>query len=245
MNKEILYEILNSDSEKLPSAVIEDILNEELDKSPDEMDTDLIEHCLDALEAAGEKQLNKKKHRIKFTRVFAAAIIFILVIGISIPVCAKYLNVDVPKGLVTIYKNCFRVDISNNVYVDDIIGQLEQDGISEIALPKFVLSTETKVYNYVYYNQSDIQSVDYDFEYGNTSGHILLKKHNKKYVNAFTQENVPSERDDIECFNINNINVLVISNGKNSQIRYISNNTEYFISLDCSFEAACKIAETI
>ena len=61
MNKEILYEILNSKSETLSSAEIESILNEELDKSPQEMDTDLVDLCLEALNLVDEKKLNNRK----------------------------------------------------------------------------------------------------------------------------------------------------------------------------------------
>lgn len=245
MNKEILYEILNSDSEKLPSSVIEDILNEELDKSPDEMDTDLVERCLDALEAAGEKQLNRKKHRIKFTRVFAAAIIFILVIGISIPVCAKYLNVDVPQGLVTIYKNCFHVDISNNVYVDNIIGQLEQDGIDDAALPKIVLSEETKIYDYTAEDLSDSKIFNFHFNNNNINGYVIIRNQNERYNSSVKQKNIPIDYNNVELFNINDTEILVYSNDNNSQIRYIVNNNLYDISLDCDFETACEIAETL
>ncbi|MGN1420984.1 MAG: hypothetical protein ACI4XC_05675 [Eubacterium sp.] len=245
MNKEILYEILNSESESLSSAEIEAILNEELDKSEEEMDTDLIDLCLDALDTVDEEKLNKRKYRIRISKALIAAVILVMLIGISIPVCARFFSIDVPDGIVSFYNDCFNVDIANDGYVNDILGQLEHDGLDDIVLPKMIFSSETKNSNYSKEESDNSTMINFDFESNGLTGHIIIRSYKPNYDFLVEENKTNLEFESIKYFSIGDISCIVFNRGKNSYINYVINNTEYNISLDCNFETACQIAKTL
>lgn len=244
MNKEILYEILNSESESLTSAEIENIMNEELDKSPDEMDTDLIELCLDALTNADEEKLNSKKHRIRLSRMLLVAIIFILILGLTIPACAKIFNMDVPEGVVKVYKDCFYIDISNDKYVSDINGQLENDGIINSVLPEFIYLKEAKIYDYKFDKGNSFDAMDFSFSYNELSGTInIVKYHNN--TNVFNSNTISNDFENIKYFEGNHCNGVILCNEFGTTIQYSDENISYSISTDCDYETALEIAEAL
>lgn len=241
MNKEILYEILKSESESLSTAEIEGILNEELDKSPDEMDTDLVDLCLEALTTVDEEKLNKRKRKIRIERLLIAAIIFALLIGLSVPVCAKFFSIDVPDGVVSFYNDCFNIDISQDGRVDDILARLERDGISDAVLPKAVFSAETEI---SYYELKFDSEVDFSFSCSDINGYVTIEKHDA-YDFVENQYKATDAFDNVKQLDVNGLSVLVFCNNDVSYISYAVNNVEYNIAVYCDYETACQIAETI
>lgn len=243
MDKEILYEILNSKSEKYSAEVIEEILNVELDKAPDEMDTDLVDLCLEALETVDEGQLNKKRHRIKFARVLTAAVVFILVIGVSIPAFAKLFNINVPEGVVNIYKNCFNIDLSNDEYTGDIFSQLEQDGFENVYLPNIVYSPSSSIYDYNCY--SDNLRVFCKFSYSNNDvyGNVSINKYAENKNLSFSETDEVLEAENVEYFKNSNINGTISSDGKAIHIYYVENNIEYDFIIKGNMETASEIVD--
>lgn len=244
MNKEILYEILNSKSETLSSAEIESILNEELDKSPQEMDTDLVDLCLEALNSVDEKKLNNRKKKYRLSKILIAAALFALIIGISIPVCAKYLDVNVPQGIVTLYKECFNIDIMPDEYIDDIYGQLEYDGIENIVLPIMIFETDTKISNYSVSNDNNTIIVNFDFSNNSVSGSVTIEKYDK-YDFISGKVDVSSDFNNVEYFNKNGTEILIFSKDDLSYINYSADKIDYSIVLHSDFETAYQIAESI
>ncbi|MCH5316066.1 MAG: hypothetical protein J1E81_09135 [Eubacterium sp.] len=244
MDKEILYEILNSKSEILSSVEIESILNDELDKSPEEMDTDLIDLCLDALNTVDEEKLNKQKKTYRLGKILIAAAIFALVIGITIPVCAKLLNINVPDGIVAFYKDCFHVDLSPNEYVDDIAGQLEQDGIENAILPKIVFYKESVISHYLRTDDTNAIILNFDFTNDNIDGSVTIQKYNE-YNFYSGKRNISLDFEDIEYIKQNDVEILVFSKDDLSYIYYTVDKAEYSIVLDSNFETAYQIAKSI
>lgn len=244
MNKEILYEILKSKSEKLSAAEIESIMNEELDKSTSTMDTDLIDLCLEALENAEKEQLNKRRVRLKVSKILIAAVIFVLIIGISIPTCAKHFNVTIPEGIVTFYSDCFNVDLSQKEYVDDIFSQLENNGLDNVVLPKIVYSTKTKISNYTCNNDNDVLYIKFSFSTDEFDGRVTIDKLYSAN-NDSSNIKVNDSFDQMNYYELNDISVVVFCKDDYSLINYIANDFEYNISLNCDYETACQIAKTL
>lgn len=245
MNKEILYEILKSKSEKLSAAEIESIMNEELDKSTSTMDTDLIDLCLEALENAEKEQLNKRRVRLKVSKILIAAVIFVLIIGIAIPTCAKHFNVTIPEGIVTFYSDCFNVDLSQTEYVDDLLGQLEQDGIESVLLPKITILPETKIYNYSNATLEKSNLISFDFCSSKIEGHVDLQKYFENYDNANISDKATSEFENFDYIETNGISVLVLGNNDDSCLFYVKDYIEYSIVLNCDYQTAYEIAKTV
>lgn len=244
MNKEILYEILSSKSETLSSAEIESILNEELDKSPQEMDTDLVDLCIDALNTVDEKKLNNRKKKYRLSKILIAAALFALIIGISIPVCAKYLNVNVPEGIVTLYKECFNIDISNESGIKDIAAQLQNDGLDNVILPKTVFEIDTIITDY--YHDDSSSNVNFEFSFKNNSinGYVAIKEFDDySFFNG--KSKVSSDFEDVEYLNQNGVSIIVFSKDDMSYINYSVDKIEYNIVLFSNYEVAYEIAKTI
>jgi hypothetical protein len=244
MNKEILYEILNSKSETLSSTEIENIMNEELDKSPQDMDTDLIDLCLEALNTVDKKKINKRKLKYRFGRTFIAAVIFVLIIVITIPACAKYFSVNVPDGIITLYRECFHLDISPDVYINDIIKQFEQDGIDNIVLPEIVFDKDTVISNYSCVVDSNVSTSNFDFKNEDIIGRITIEKYNNFDFFSGKGE-ISTDFENIEYIDRNGIEVLVFSKDNLSYINYSSDKVDYNIVLHSDFDTAYKIAESI
>lgn len=244
MNKEILYEILSSKSETLSSAEIESILNEELDKSPQEMDTDLVDLCLEALNTVDEKKLNNRKKKYRLSKILIAAALFAIIIGISIPVCAKYLNVNVPEGIVTFYNDCFNIDLSTEKKVDNISKQLIEDGLNDATLPDILFSKDIIIYDYSYEIDSSNACYDFYFENDSVKGYVTIKKFDDySFFNG--QSKVSSDFEDVEYLNQNGVSIIVFSKDDMSYINYLVDNIEYNIVLFSNYEVAYEIAKTI
>ncbi len=260
MDKDILYEILQSESESLTAAEIESIMNEELDKSPDEMDTDLIELCLDALTKANEEELKSKKHRVRLSRVLIAAVIFIMVLVFAIPVCAKVFYFDVPEGVVRIYNDYFYIDLSGDEdkgntedkknkedkeNISDINQRIQADGIENPILPSFIYSDEVKIYDYKF-NKNDIfDDLFFSFTYNELSGGISILRSNE-IDNLFDNNTVSQNFDYIKYFEKDNCRGIILVNKYGSSIQYIDGNISYNIILDCDdYETALEIAESL
>ncbi len=245
MNKDILYEILNSEYENLSSAEIEGILNEELDKSPEEMDTDLVELCLDALNSAGEKKLNKSRLRVRLSRILIAAVIFVLLIGIAIPVCAKYFSVSFSDGVVKFYDDCFSVDLSNNDYVQDLDGNLEQDGIVDEKLPDMLFQPETKISSYESEECDGITKIDFEFQNTEIQGCVSIFSYEDKkdFISGFGK--VSQKYKYVNEIDKGEYSILVFSDDKKSYLYYVYDGDEYTLFFNCDYETACKIAESL
>lgn len=245
MNNETLYEILSSKSETLSSVEIESILNDELDKSPDEMDTDLVDLCMEALYTVDKKKLNNHKRKINISKILIAAVIFVTAILISIPVCAKFLNINVPDGIVTLYKDCFYIDISSNGTIKDIVGRLEEDGINDAILPNILFVSETKNSDYSKEENISYKMINFNFTNNEIDGHITIQKYNSGYDFFVDEDNASSEFEQIDYFDINGVKVLVFGNSDISYIKYAIDNTEYNFFIECDHDTACQIAKTI
>lgn len=245
MNNETLYEILISKSETLSSVEIEGILNEELDKSPEEMDTDLVDLCLEALNTVDEKKLNNRKRKINISKILIAAVIFVTVILISIPVCAKFLSINVPDGVVTIYKDCFHIDISQDEYINDIAGRLEEDGINDAVLPNILFELETRNSDYSKEEMGNYTMINFSFTNDEIEGHVTIQKYNSGFDFFVDEDNASSGFERIDYFDINGVKVLVFGNNDISYIKYAIDNTEYNLFIECNHDTACQIAKTI
>lgn len=244
MNKEILYEILNSKSETLSSTEIENIMNEELDKSAQDMDTDLIDLCLEALNTVDEEKLNKRKKKYRFGRVFIAAAIFVLIIGITIPLCAKYLSINVPEGIVSLYKECFNIDITYDKCVDDIYGQLEKDGIDDVVLPELLFESTTEISNYSLSVGDNATLYAFDFKKDNIFGRVSIEKYNQ-YDFFSGKIKISSEFDNVSYIEKDQIQILVFSKNDLSYIKYTDDKTDYSIVLETDYSTAYQIAKVI
>lgn len=246
MNKDTILEMLNSDSECLSLQEVYNILNEELEKSPEEMDTDLIELCMDAIESANSEKVKNKRVKMRVSKVLFAAAFFVVLIAISIPVCAKYFNINVPDGIVEFYDGCFNVDISNKEYVDDILVELEKNGIENAVLPNQLFLEDTKIYNLCSALNNGVDNLSFKFSSSIINGGITIQKYNNDFDFQDIQNKRATDFENVSTINKNNLRILIYLNKDYSYIEYYVDNNQYTISLvSCDYETAYKIANSI
>lgn len=244
MNKDILYEILSSKSEKLSVRDIEGLLNEELEKDQNEMDTDLVDLCINALDEISQKQKSVKKKRIRFSKLLVAAIILVLLVIISIPAGAKYLNMDVPQGVISFYDEYFSINLNKTMSYDELKDDLINYDVDNLVLPNDI-STDDTVFNKPKQTNIDlINSIEIDFENKNTSGYITLYVYQNP-KSAYESKKIPTDFDYIKYINSNGVEILVFDNGSNSYLYYQNDKIIYNIIINCNFDQACKVAEEV
>lgn len=237
MNKEVLYEILNSESEKLSSAEIENILNEELDKSPEEMDTDLVDLCLDALNRADEAQVNKKRHRISLAKILVAAVLCMLIVSISIPVGARYFDIEAPRGVIRFYEDCIGIKMPHR----------DDKGTDALALPEMFYSDEIEIFDYTEENIDNLQKTQFRFTYDDINGAVVIYKEDEVTADIAQKAESTTNCECIQVTQVNGIDVLVISkyDGNDSIISYYCGNIYCSIAIKCDFDTAKEIAKTL
>lgn len=244
MNKDTILEILNSESETLLVGDVRNILDEELNKPEDEMDLDLIELCMDAIESAQAKKSNGKRVKMNISKVLIAAVIFVLLVALTIPVCAKYFNINVPNGIVEFYGDHFDVDISGNKHVDDILAELEKNGVKDAVLPEIVLYPETKIYDFKPIS-NDNTTLSFKFKNNKSNGAIAIQEYQFNNI-IYEKSKLESNTSMIDTISIDETYILLYINNKYVCIDYYNNNLKYSIYLEnCSYETAYQIAQTI
>lgn len=242
MNKDILYEILSSKSEKLSVRDIEGLLNEELEKDQNEMDTDLVDLCINALDEISQKQKSVKKKRIRFSKLIAAAIILVLLVIVSIPAGAKYLNMDVPQGVISFYDEYFSINLNKTMSYDELKDDLVNYNVDNLVLPSDI-STDDTVFNKPEQTNIDlINSIEIDFENNDLSGYTTLCKYQSS-ENSVPSRKFPTDYTEMMCYE-GQIDIFVFYNTESSLIYYCIDKTEYNIFLNCTFDRACEIAKT-
>lgn len=261
MKKLTLLEILKTKPFSFTLREIEEIMDAELREAPENMDTELVDLCVDILYSAyseenDESKPNKPKiQKIKARKALLIAAILILVLSLSISASAKFFNIDASEKAVQFFNNHFNVNLGNantdaEDYTDnglELINNLNEKGFENIVLPDALINEDcsTKI------NSNSLENVEQAFiEFKNNStnikGTISITKHTNNN-DSFTigQGSVPDVYNQVKQITVNGIDVLVFSDETISYIYYIDKNIEYHIHINCNFDAAVKIAETI
>lgn len=265
MDSKDLIQFLKSEPMKFTYEEIEQMMDEELEKDPAEMDTDFIDLCADtlnkALEANKNKELNKKsenkKHiKIKIMKIVAIAAIIIIIMGIAVPVAAKYVNNDTSDKIVQFYEDHFSINLrngetgadkhSNNT--EDLISQLKNSGFENVIIPN-VLLTGGYTYDVSITEDTDFITALVDFQNLNDSNviSVAITKY-KNISNEFFDNDVQLavDYDSAKQLSLNGMNIFVFGSKDKSVIIYVDGNTDYNIDLhNCSFDSAIEIAESI
>lgn len=248
MKKETFMAILEEDSMILTEKQLWEMIDEELAKDPSEMDTDLVDLCLDALDGKFDdeeiRQLNSRK-RLRPGKILLVAAVIVLILGISLPVCAKHLNLNTGEGVVNYTGDHFKVNMTSSQNSVDVLSKLENENINAI-IPNELLKSEYIYDNYRVHNDSN-EFKTYAVDFGNKdfAGTITINKYNDDYDFLNGQNFANEDFEDFEQITKNNIEILVFGDNETSYIYYIVDNMEYSILLNCDYSVAYNIAKTL
>lgn len=259
MNRITLLKILKTKPFSFTVREIEEIMNEELSKDPKDMDVELIDICVDVLDKAyskedAESSPDKLKIKsVKARRVLLIAAILIFVLSLSISASAKFLNIDASEKVVQFINNHFNVNLGNanaDNYSDnglELISNLKEKGFENIILPATLISEDYSMEISIRTLESIEQAIiEFKNNSTNVKGNISITKHtDNNDIFTIGQGSVPDSYNQVKQIKVNGIDVLVFSDETTSYIYYIDKNIEYDISINCDFESALKIAETI
>ena len=169
-----------------------------------------------------------------------------MLIGIAIPVCAKYFSVSFSDGVVKFYDDCFSVDLSNSDdSIKDIVGTLEQDGLANVKLPDMLFQPETKISSYESEECDGITNINFEFQCGEIQGSAVIVKYAEAGDAKGNQRKVTSKFKYVNEIDKGEFSILVFSDGEESYLYYAYDGSEYSISLYCDYETAYKIAESL
>ncbi|MDE6019582.1 MAG: DUF4367 domain-containing protein [Ruminococcus sp.] len=261
MNRITLLKILKTKPFSFTVREIEEIMDEELSKDPKDMDTELIDICVDVLDKAYSKESdasnpNKSKIKsVKARRVLLIAAILIFVLSLSISASAKYFNIDASEKVVQFINNHLHINLGNantdaDNYSDnglELISNLKEKGFENVILPSVLISKDysTKITTYSLENIEQA-TIDFKSNQTNFSGAIIITNHINNNDNfAIGQRDMLDSYNQVKQISVNGMDVLIFNDGTNSVIFYIDKNIEYFITINCDFESAIEIAETL
>lgn len=260
MDKITLLEILKTEPFSFTLREIEEIMDEELSKTPDEMDTELIDICADILdkeyskENAESKSNNQKVKKFKAGKVLLIAAILIVILGLSLSASAKFLNVDASEKVVKFVNNHFHVDLgkenkdADNCYDNslDLINALENEGFENVVLPAALISEDYSItINTTSLENIEQASVKFKSNSVDISGTILITMNTNNNNFAIGQISMSNLYNQVKQISVNGMDVLIFNDNIKSVIYYIDKNIEYHIDIDCDFDSAVEIAETI
>lgn len=250
MKKETFLAILKEESMIFTEKELMEMIDEELAKDPDEMDTDLIDLCLNALDGKYDddeiRQLNSSsRKRIKLSKVLLIAAIIAAILGCTIPVCAKYLDLNVAAGTVNVTNDHFEVDMRSSDSGVDVLSQLEKEKLNPV-IPNELLKSEYVYDNYRVYDKENYRKTyTLDFKSKDVKGSITIHHYSEDYSFLVGKNFANEEYEIFKQITKEDKDILVFGDDETSSIYYIIGNTEYIITINSDFSVAYNIAETL
>lgn len=248
MKKETFMAILEEDSMIFTEKELWEMIDEELAKDPSEMDTDLVDLCLDALDGKFDdeeiERINTRK-RLRPGKILLVAAVIVLILGISLPVCAKHLNLNTGKGVVHYTGDHFNVNMVSSQNSVDVLSQLKNEDINAV-IPNELLKSEYVYDNYQINETNEDCKVYYvEFENKNVKGSLTIKNYTDDYNFLIGKNLADKDFENFEQITKNNTEILVFGDKETSYIYYTVDNTEYNILLECDYSTAYNIAKTL
>lgn len=247
MKKETFMAILEEDSMIFTEKELWEMIDEELAKDPSEMDTDLIDLCLDALDGKFDdeeiERINTRK-RLRPGKILLVAAVIVLILGISLPVCAKHLNLNTGEGVVHYTGDHFNVNMVSSQNSVDVLSQLENEDVNAV-IPNELLKSEYSFDNYRIYDRQSYKTYAVDFENKDITGTITLNRYEENCEFLTGKNFADEEYEFFEQISKDDKEILVFGDDETSNIYYVINNIEYIIVIDDDYSTAYNIAETL
>lgn len=247
MKKETFMAILEEDSMIFTEKELWEMIDEELAKDPSEMDTDLVDLCLDALDGKFDdeeiERINTRK-RLRPGKILLVAAVIVLILGISLPVCAKHLNLNTGEGVIHYIDNHFEVNLGTSNKSVDVLSQLKNEDINAV-IPNELLKSEYSFDNYRIYDRQSYKTYAVDFENKDIKGSITINNYIDNSEFLAGKSRADDEFENFEQISKNGHDILVFGDKETSYIYYVIDNTEYNILLECNYSTAYDIAETL
>lgn len=253
-----LKEILEEKEMKFTIADINALMDSELEKSPEEMNTDLIDLCADALNKAAEIHEKESKNvtakrKVKVGKILLIAAVVALLCAVAIPVGARFMPSEAADAVIDFCYDHFKIDLRGETKPaeasedNNLVNNLILESLHTLKLPEVLLSDEYE--KSARMQEDDLMTtiyVDLNAVDSQTSGSIMISQYKDSKIEIGNGVgNISSMYKYFTQLLVESIDVLVFGEDNEVYIKYIEQNTEYEIFLNCDFDTAVKIAESI
>lgn len=253
-----LKEILEEKEMKFTQGDIISLMDAELEKAPAEMNTNLVDLCVAVLEsnAVPNDATNKPKpakRKIKAGKILLVAAIIALLGLIAIPVGANLIPGESSDRIVEFYSDHFKIKLREEVPSvansdsDNIVNQLILESLDTLVLPQELLGE--KYDKSVRSQEDDLMTtiyVDFSNESTGVSGKIGITQYKNKSIQLGNGiGSMPADHKYFKQIKVEEKDVLIFGYDEKIYIKYLDENTDYEIFINCDFETAVKIAESI
>ena len=202
---------------------------------------------------ASQPQPATKKRVVPFKRLLVAAAILVVVLVFALPAGAQLFDNKFSDGVIEFYDDFFHIDLNkdepsaDDSPINDTVSNMIINSLDNFMLPEVLRGAEYEKYGRM--KQDEYMTtfyIDVNNEAAQISGQIMITQYNDA-SHAMTNGygNVSDMYDYFKQLSLDFTDVVVFSNKGNSHIDYIYDNTDINIILDCDFEQAVSIAETI
>lgn len=248
MNKEIIRNTLEADSEELSGEDIQTILDEELNKNEEEMDTELFELLIEALSRTADSaevscensqgNIKKIKHR-KIKRILIIAAVLSIISIITFSVGANIFNVDAKPGIVRIFGNIVSINLEALENKE-----IESNNYEEFKGTYFfpIFRSDTCVLEEKEHSGESVRLIEFYFKDSGVSGNITIDQ-NSLYGFVSDKYDFITRVEQIKQTEIDGVDTLILSTASmGSEIIYVANNDYYHIHFpDLTFEETLNL----
>ena len=194
----------------------------------------------------------QKKRLVSFKKVFFVAAVIVLVFAIAIPAGAALFNGDAANSIIEFCEDHFKINLKKDTTTfpaqNELVNQMILESLDSLMLPEELLSDEYQksVTNIIKDEYKNAIYISITNESNDFAGNLVVTQYNDSNVEAINGLGDVSEMHKyFKQLLINNIDIVVFGNDQQIYINYIEGNTGYEIMLNCTFETAVSIAETI
>lgn len=194
----------------------------------------------------------QKKRLVSFKKVFLVAAVIVLVFAIAIPAGAALFNGAAANSIIEFCEDHFKINLKKEKTTspaqNELVNQMILESLDSLMLPEELLSDEYQksVTNVIKDEYKNAIYISITNESNDFAGNLVVTQYNDSNVEAINGLGDVSEMHKyFKQLLINNIDVVVFGNDQQIYINYIEGNTGYEIMLNCTFETAVSIAETI
>lgn len=262
---EILKKILSEKSMKMYVHEIEEMMDEEVQKPVEEMDTELVDICASALcdyygvqfkerpmykpweEEAKQK---RKKKIITFKKLLYIAAAAAVLTVVALPAGAKLVPGEISNSIIEFYSDHFKLDFLKDkpaVITDNWLHTLISDNLNQLILPQAILDEEYDK-NYQIDDSGEITVIYIKLSNSDeqVEGNAIISQYtNKEDAKINGDINVSGMYKNFKHITKNDLDIFVFGEDNQIYINYVKDATGYEFILNCSFEKAIEIAETI
>ena len=195
----------------------------------------------------------KKTAKVKVSRILWAAAMLSFIFAIGIPVSAKIFDTGASDKVLEFYKDHFRIDLRMDDEAKaavssegDILDKLIEDSMGSLTLPE-VLRSEDYKKTYEIEQDEYITTICVYLKnpIENITGNIMVTQYKDSSKIAKDYTNISDMYDNFKMISLGNMNIVIFGDKEKSYIRYIDGAEDYCIALNCDFETAVSIADSI